>query len=114
MASPTRTASPARRLRTDLGLSRSEFARLVGASERSIAAWEEGDEPGEAHSRLLRQVQRIFEAASKVMKPDFIGTWLKTPLRDGLDGLKPLEAMERGEHDRVWRLLFSVESGGFQ
>ena len=47
------------------------------------------------------------------MKPRFIGTWLETPL-DALGGQKPLEAIERGELDRVWRLLFTVESGGYR
>ena len=109
----TRTVSPIQKLRTDLDLTPSEFARLLGASERSIRLWEEGEAPGEAHTRLLKQLERIYLAAKKVMKPSYIGTWLETPV-DGLGGLKPREAIERGEHDRVWRLLFAVESGGYR
>jgi DNA-binding XRE family transcriptional regulator len=107
----TRTASPVHKLRTDLGLSPAAFARLLGASERSIRQWEDGDEPGEAHSRLLKQLERIYLAAKKVMKPQSIGKWFESPV-EGLGGLKPREVIERGEHDRVWRLLFAVESGG--
>ena len=107
----TRTVSHVQKLRTDLGLNTTQFARLVGASERSIRQWEEGDEPGEAHTRLLKQLERIYVTAKKVMKPQAIGKWLESPV-EGLAGLKPREAIERGEHDRVWRLLFAVESGG--
>ena len=107
----TRTLSPVQKLRNDLGLSRAEFARLMGASERSLSDWESGEEPRQAHARLLTQLLRLHATASTVMKPEFVGTWLRTPL-DALGGLKPMEAIERGELDRVWRLLFAVESGG--
>lgn len=113
MKSRAREQSSVLQLRSDLGLTHSDFGRLVGASERAIRNWEAGEEPRQAHARLLVQVQRIYEIASKVMKRPYIGTWLTTPA-DGLDGLKPLEALERGEHDRVWRLLFAVESGGYR
>lgn len=109
----TRPVSPVLKLRTDLGLSRAEFARLLGASERSLSDWESGEAPRQAHLRLLAQLERLRETAAKVMQPEFIGTWLRTPL-DALGGLKPMEAIERGEHDRVWRLLFAVESGGYR
>jgi hypothetical protein len=58
-------------------------------------------------------MERIQAAAEKVMERGEIGTWLRTPL-EALGGLKPMEAIERGEHDRVWRLLFAVESGGYR
>ena len=107
------TLSPVRKLRTELGMSRAEFSRLLGASERAVASWERGEEPRQAHARLLHQVERIYRTATKVMKPELVGTWFVTPL-ESLGNLKPLEAIERGEHDRVWRLLFAVESGGYR
>jgi len=108
-----RAKSPLLQLRTDLGLGRAEFARCLGASERSVAAWEAGEEPREAHARLFALLERTCAAARKVMKPAQVGPWLGTPL-EALGGLKPLEAIERGEYDRVWRLLFAVESGGYR
>lgn len=97
-------------LRKGLGLTRAEFSHLLGASERSVASWEKGVAPGRAHARLLNQLERIRATASRVMKAEFIPTWLQSPL-DALDKLSPSEAIQRGEHDRVWRLLFAVESG---
>lgn len=99
-------------MRDALGLKRTELARLLGATERSVANWERGAKPGDAHQRSIRQIARILDSARTVMEPQSVGAWLQQPL-DALGGLKPLEAIERGEHDRVWRLLFSVESGGF-
>ena len=36
--------------------------------------------------------------------------WLDTP-NDAFDGLKPLEIIERGEIDRLWNMIFYLESG---
>lgn len=38
------------------------------------------------------------------MAEDEIGKWLLGP-NDALGGFKPLEVIERGEIDRIWRLL---------
>jgi len=39
-----------------------------------------------------------------------VGQWLRTP-NDAFDGLKPLEAIERGEVDRLWRMIYFSEAG---
>jgi hypothetical protein len=36
--------------------------------------------------------------------------WLATP-NEAFDGLKPLEVIERGEIDRLWNMIFHLESG---
>jgi hypothetical protein len=59
---------------------------------------------------MSREYERILLAASRVMKAEFIPAWLHAPL-EALEKLTPAEAIQRGEHDRVWRLLFAVESG---
>lgn len=97
-------------LRKGLGLTRAQFSHLLGASERSVASWEKGVAPGQSHARLLKQLERIYSTASRVMKREFIPAWLHAPL-EALEKLTPAEAIQRGEHDRVWRLLFAVESG---
>jgi hypothetical protein len=38
------------------------------------------------------------------------GHWLDTP-NDGFGGLKPLEVIERGEIDRLWNMIYYLESG---
>jgi hypothetical protein len=44
------------------------------------------------------------------MRQEFIGTWLDTP-NPAFDGLKPVEVIERGEIDRIWRMVHEVGSG---
>lgn len=42
------------------------------------------------------------------MPGELIGAWLLSP-NDGLDGLKPIEVIERGEIDRIWQMLYLLE-----
>ena len=48
--------------------------------------------------------------SGKSMKPDFIPRWLATP-NETMGGLSPIEAMERGQSDRVWRSVSLLGSG---
>ena len=44
------------------------------------------------------------------MSPEAIPGWLNSPNR-AFDGLKPIEVIERGEIDRLWDMIFYLESG---
>jgi hypothetical protein len=97
-------------LRSRLKLSREVFARLVPISTRSLAAIEAGRTPtGGVHRKLL-EMQRVVEAMSEVIAPDAIGPWMTQP-NDAFEGLKPIEVIERGEVDRIWRMIFLLRSG---
>ncbi len=103
--------SPFAALRIELDLSRPAFSRLLGFSERAVAGWESGAQaPGEAATRALRQIERIRDGAARVMKAKAVPAWLLAP-NEAFGGLKPIELIERGEHDRIWRTLFSIEAG---
>lgn len=52
----------------------------------------------------------LDDALSEVIAPDTIGQWMTTP-NDALDGLKPLEVIERGEVNRIWQMIFLLRSG---
>ena len=97
-------------VRGDLGVSRRLFARLTGYSERAIAAWEAGRELSEASRTRMLETRRLEKALAKVMKPSAIAAWLEQPNR-AFRGLKPLEVIERGEVDRIWRMVFELEAG---
>jgi transcriptional regulator with XRE-family HTH domain len=97
-------------VREDLGVSRRLFARLTGYSERAIAAWEAGRELSEASRQRILETRRLEKALTRVMKPAAIAAWLEAPNR-AFRGLKPLEVIERGEVDRIWRMIFELESG---
>ena len=118
-----RTASKARRprlapgvdslvakVRRKLGLSRKLFSRLTGFSERAIANWEGGGKPDEPGMRRIRETERFQSKLAEVVRAEEIPTWLDSP-SDAFDGLKPLEVIERGEIDRLWNMIFYLESG---
>jgi len=97
-------------LRATLGLTRKLFSRLTGYSERAIAKWEGDEALGDASRQRMREIQRLQQALAGVMKPDFVGVWLQMP-NDAFGGLKPIEVVERGEIDRLWRMIHELESG---
>ncbi len=97
-------------VRQRLGLSRKLFSRLAGFSERAIADWEAGKPVSEPGVRRIKELDRFRERLSEVVAADAIPTWLDTP-NDAFGGLKPLEVIERGEIDRLWNMIFYLESG---
>lgn len=56
------------------------------------------------------EMDRLFDGLARVMEPTQVGCWLKAP-NPAFDGSTPLQVVERGEPDRIWRMLFDVESG---
>lgn len=104
--SPTTASVP----RKKAGLSLKLFSRLTGFSERAIAGWEAGDPISDAANRRLLETERFRERLAQVVKPEAIPGWLETP-NPAFDGLKPVEVIERGEIDRLWSMIFYLESG---
>src|SRR5437773_11983494 len=96
--------------REELGLNRKQFARLTAASERAVADWEDDQPISPVNQKSLREAERLCRALRTIMKADHVGDWLDTP-NDAFSGLKPLDLIERGEMDRLWRMIFEVESG---
>jgi transcriptional regulator with XRE-family HTH domain len=97
-------------VRQKLGLTRKVFSRLTGYSERAIARWESGEKPDEPGLRRIHETERFQARLAEVVDPKEIPQWLDTP-NDAFDGLKPLEVIERGEIDRLWNMIFYLESG---
>jgi DNA-binding transcriptional regulator YiaG len=97
-------------LRKKLAITQKTFAQLTSSSQRAVARWETGDKPGEMAKRTLTELQRLYRNLSEVMKRDFIAEWLATP-NPSFENLKPLEVIERGEIDRIWRMIYDLEAG---
>lgn len=91
-------------------LVRPDLTRMTGYSLRSVDKWAAGEVPGEATQRRLREIGRLFEGLSEIMEASYVGKWLKAP-NEAFDGSTPLQVIERGETDRIWRMIFIVESG---
>ena len=56
------------------------------------------------------EMDRLLDGLARVMQPAQVGHWLKSP-NPAFDGSTPLQLVERGEIDRIWRMLFDLESG---
>ena len=97
-------------LRGRLGLTRRVFSRLTGFSERAIAGWESGHSLSEPGARRIREIERFQKKLSQVVRSEAIPVWLDTP-NNAFGGLKPIEVIERGEIDRLWDMIFYLESG---
>ena len=92
------------------GVTQDTFTRLTGFSPRAVAHWAQGRKPSVSTGRRLAELGRLFGALEKFVPNESIGPWLKEP-NPAFDGSTPLQVVERGETDRVWRMIYELESG---
>lgn len=99
-----------RSLRAEFGFTRKTLSRVTGLSERTLASWEAGARLNDANRRAMNAAARLLHALAEVVHKDAIAPWFETP-NDVFGGLKPAEVMERGEGDRLWRMIYFLGSG---
>lgn len=99
-----------RHYRSKFALSQPLVVRLTGFSPRSVAKWSQGESPSPKQEKALVEMDRLLDGLARVMKPAQVGRWLKSP-NAAFDGSTPLQVVERGELDRIWKMLFDLESG---
>ena len=97
-------------LRDRLAMPRQMFGRIVNVSERTIADAEAGKDAAKKLVRTYDEVYRLWGALAEVVDPACLGLWFRTP-NEAFDGLKPLEVIERGEIDRLWNMVFRLQTG---
>jgi len=83
---------------------------MTGYSLRAISSWSQGYKPSSSTARQLTKIKQLFAALEKLASPEAIGPWLKDPY-PAFDGSTPLQVIERGESDRIWRMVYELESG---
>jgi len=86
------------------------FTRITGFSPRAVSGWANGQRRNASTERQLAETQRLFEALAKLVEPAAIGPWLETP-NPAFAGSTPSQVIERGEADRLWRMIYELESG---
>jgi DNA-binding XRE family transcriptional regulator len=101
---------PKLELRERLNMTREVFGRLVNVSVRAIAAAERDQTDVGKLQRPYAEVARLYEALSEVVEPKAIGPWFVTP-NEAFGGLKPMELIERGEIDRLWDMVYRLQTG---
>ena len=91
-------------------LTQEMLTRLTGFSLRAVANWAKGEKPSDSSRRRLNETNRIFAALDRLFNKETIAGWLKEP-NPAFDGSTPLQVIERGETDRIWRMIYELESG---
>ena len=97
-------------LRDRLKMTREVFSRVVNVSPRAIATVEQEETDVAKLTRPYAEVARLYEALGEVVELAAIGTWFVTP-NEAFGGLKPVELIERGEIDRLWDMVYRLQSG---
>mgnify|MGYP001139900095 CR=1 FL=1 len=92
------------------GLRQETLSRMTGFSLRAVAGWSNGKTPSTPVRRALVEMDRLLDGLGRLMKPKDVGRWLKEP-NPAFDGSTPVQVIERGQTDRIWRLLYFLESG---
>jgi hypothetical protein len=57
-----------------------------------------------------RSTDKLVETLAQIMPPDHVGQWLRTP-NPAFEGQPPIQVIERGESDRLWRMIFQIDAG---
>ena len=99
-----------RNVRRFLGLSREDFARMGGFTDKMISDWEEGLPLEESLGRRVEELSRLLESLTHVMRAESVAEWLSRP-NQAFAGLKPSEVIERGDYECMRRKIYQLESG---
>ena len=104
------TAPALQEMAEKFGLRQEVLSRMTGFSLRAVAGWASGNKPSAPVRRALTEMDRLLDNLSRLMKRKEVGKWLKEP-NAAFDGSTPVQVIERGQIDRIWRMLYFVESG---
>jgi len=104
------TENPVRQLRQQYCIPQALLARMLDVSLRTVSSLETGAMPVAKVHRNLTQATRLCDALAESMKSGYVGRWLDE-FNDMLDGLKPIEAIERGRVDLVWQVADGLKFG---
>jgi DNA-binding transcriptional regulator YiaG len=97
-------------VRNLLGVSQDELSRITGYSIRAIAGWEAGKKLSEAARQKVVETERLRAALAEIVPAAELGEWMRTP-NPAFEGQSPIQVIERGEADRIWRMIIQIDSG---
>ena len=99
-----------RELADRFGVRQETLSRMTGFSPRAVAEWAGGKEPSAPAKKVFTEMDRLLDGLARLMQPKEVGQWLKQP-NPAFDGSTPVQVIERGQIDRIWRMLYYAESG---
>jgi hypothetical protein len=62
------------------------------------------------HNLRTEDLGFLIDTLAKVVEPKAIDPWLKDP-NSGFEGSTHLQVIERGEGDRIWRMIYDLAAG---
>ena len=92
------------------GIKRDLVSRMTSYAPRTIAAWATGRSIKGAAIQKITELKRLTTALEQLVEAESIGPWLQTP-NQAFEGSTPAQLIERGESDRLWRMIHLLESG---
>ncbi|MGB7685472.1 MAG: hypothetical protein WBL45_06770 [Solirubrobacterales bacterium] len=104
---PVQAARMAHRV---LSLTAEEIATATGADQRTVRRWWNDGSSPTRYGRQLDDLRAIAEILSQTMRQEAIGSWLRARNRY-LGYERPLEALGRGEFDKVREAAFAYVDG---
>jgi hypothetical protein len=89
-----------------------EVEQVTDSTPKTVRSWRSKDTaPMGVKLERLGELNAITQRLARLMKPDFIRVWLRTPV-PLLDDEKPIELLTRGEYKKVSKLIANLESPG--
>jgi len=99
-----------RKIADRFGVRQETLSRMTGFSPRAVAEWARGKEPSAPAKKVFTEMDRLLDALARLMQAKEVGQWLKQS-NPAFDGSTPIQVIERGQIDRIWRMLYYAESG---
>lgn len=81
-------------------------AILPLSASRTLQPMPSGGSP--ARQKMI-EAHRLREALAQIVPPDRLGEWMRTP-NPAFEGHTPIQVLERGESDRLWRMIVQIDS----
>ena len=91
-------------------LTRAMLSDLTGMTFRSPTKSRRRLSLSKKQEKALSELDRLLVALSRIMQPTEIGPWLVRP-HPAFDKRSPLNLVQDGEKDRIWRMLYDLSSG---
>src|SRR5580692_2891734 len=107
---PGRTAEQLSVLAKDAGMNYDMLAKSLSVSRRSISGWLSGREPERINRVRINEFGRLVAELQSIIKPEKLKAWWKQSV-ENFGGSTPLQVLERGEIDRLWRMIWEIRDG---
>jgi hypothetical protein len=86
------------------------LARALCVSRRSISGWLSGKEPERINRVRMSEFGRLIGELRTIIKSEKLKAWWDQPVTD-FGGSTPLQVLERGETDRLRRMIWEIREG---